>query len=90
MRSKIGITDVFSGMDLKLVDELGEEWKRHLLDDKPDYKDQILLSLMSDYKSIDNMIKAGYTKEMLENAVSVLKKDGYFVDLKNEIIKKTM
>ena len=90
MRAVIGMTDIFSGMDLKLVDELGEEWKRHLLDDKPDYKAEILLSLKSDYKSIDNMIKAGYTKEMLKNAVSVLEKNGYDVDLEKGIIKKTM
>ena len=44
MKSKIGMTDIFSGMDLKICDELGEEWKRHLLDDKLDYKAEILLS----------------------------------------------
>ena len=43
MRAVIGMTEMFRGMDLKICDELGEEWKRHLLDDKPDYKDQILL-----------------------------------------------
>ena len=59
-----------------------------ILDDKPDYKDQILLSLKMDYNSIDNMIRAGYTKEMLENAVSVLERNGYDVDLENGIIKK--
>ena len=90
MRAVIGMTVMFRGMDLKICDELGEEWKRHLLDDKPDYKDQILLSLKSDYKSMDNMIRAGYTKEMLENAVLVLEENGYNVDLENGIIKKTM
>lgn len=88
MRAVIGMTEMFRGMDLKICDELGEEWKRHLLDDKPDYKDQILLSLKMDYNSIDNMIRAGYTEEMLENAVSVLERNGYDVDLEKEIIKK--
>ena len=90
MRAVIGMTEMFRGMDLKICDELGEEWKRHLLDDKPDYKTEILLSLKSDYKSMDNMIRAGYTKEMLENAVSVKEENGYNVDLENGIIKKTM
>ena len=90
MRAVIGMTVMFRGMDLKICDVLGEVWKRHLLDDKPDYKDQILLSLKSDYKSMDNMIRAGYTKEMLENAVLVLEENGYNVDLENGIIKKTM
>ena len=90
MRAVIGMTEMFRGMDLKICDELGEEWKRHLLDDKPDYKVEILLSLKSDYKSMDNMIRAGYTKEMLENAVSVMEENGYNVDLENGIIKKTM
>ena len=36
------------------------------------------------------MIRAGYTEEMLENAVSVLEKNGYDVDLEKGIIKKTM
>lgn len=90
MKAVIGMTEMFRGMDLKICDELGEEWKRHLLDDKLDYKAEILLSLKSDYKSMDNMIRAGYTKEMLENAVSVLEENGYNVDLENGIIKKTM
>lgn len=94
MRAVIGMTEMFRGMDLKICDELGEEWKRHLLDDKLDdkldYKAEILLSLKSDYKSMDNMIRAGYTKEMLENAVLVLEENGYNVDLENGIIKKTM
>ena len=90
MKAVIGMTEMFRGMDLKIWDELGEEWKRHLLDDKPDDKDQILLSLKMDYNSIDNMIRAGYTKEMLENAVSVLERNGYDVDLEKGIIKKTM
>ena len=57
MRAVIGMTEMFRGMDLKICDELGEEWKRHLLDDKPDYKDQILLSLKMDYNSIEQVIQ---------------------------------
>ena len=48
----------------------------------------IYIIILKWYNSIDNMIRAGYTKEMLENAVSVLDKNGYDVDLENGIIKK--
>ena len=86
MRAVIGMTEMFRGMDLKICDELGEEWKRHLLDDKPDYKEQILLSLKMDYNSIDNMIRAGYTEEMLETTKKNVEK--YGVEKNVEIIRQ--
>ena len=84
----LGMTDVFSGMDLNLCSELGEKWKIHLLDENVSYKEEILCSLYKDYRNTDSIIEAGYTKDMLENAKSVLEKNGYFVNLDEGIVRK--
>ncbi len=77
----IGMTELFKGMDASLLDELKEKWKTILENDKPHLKKEILLSLKKDYKTIDEMVKAGYSKEMIDNAIVVLKKAGYEVEL---------
>ena len=84
----IGMTELFKGMDASLLDDLKAEWEKILKNDEPYLKKEVLLSLKKDYKTIDEMVKAGYSKEMLDNAIIVLKNDGYEVDLENGIIKK--
>ena len=84
----IGMTELFKGMDASLLDDLKAEWEKILKNDEPHLKKEVLLSLKKDYKTIDEMVKTGYSKEMLDNAIIVLKNDGYEVDLENGIIKK--
>ena len=84
----IGMTELFKGMDASLLDDLKAEWEKILKNDEPHLKKEVLLSLKKDYKTIDEMVKTGYSKEVLDNAIIVLKNDGYEVDLENGIIKK--
>ena len=84
----IGMTEIFNGMDASLLEELEKKWKNILQNDEPHLKSEILLSLKMDYKSIDGMVRAGYSKEMIDNAIDVLKKAGYVVELEKGIIKK--
>ena len=84
----IGMTEIFNGMDASVLDDLKAEWEKILKNDEPHLKKEVLLSLKKDYKTIDEMVKTGYSKEMLDNAIIVLKNDGYEVDLENGIIKK--
>lgn len=86
--SNTGITEFFSDMGNSIGDAMRQEWKRRLLDDKVDYKRSILLSLKRQYLDIQNAVKDGFTIEMLQHAVNVLRKNGYVVDMQNSVIEK--
>ncbi len=88
MNNNLGIEKAFSEFGNDFGDALREEWKRRLLDDKVEYKRSILLSLRRQYSQISQAQEAGFTAKMLKNAVEVLRKNGYFVDMEKGIITK--
>jgi hypothetical protein len=59
-----------------------------LSDNKVDYKKSILLTLVKIYPSLTHAIKAGYPEFAIKNAVSVLRANGYTVNLLNGVITK--
>lgn len=86
--SNTGITEAFSEFGNAFGDALREEWRRRLLDDKVDYKRSILLSLRRQYSNISDVLKAGFTVEMLQHAVKILRDNGFQVDMEKGIISK--
>ena len=84
--SYTGIEEAFVDFGNSLGDSLRDEQKRRLLDNSVDYKKSILLTLRKVYPTLTAAETAGFTTEMLEHAIKVLRKNGYFVDMESQDI----
>lgn len=74
----------FSQFDYQMIGIRNEELASPYMGNKLAIIEQIMLN----YRRIEEAYEEGYEKEALENAVKIVGKNGFLVDLKKRKIKK--
>ena len=82
------LREAFADMGKSLGESLRTQHIKELYSKRVDYKRGILLTLCQRYKTPEDAVEAGYPLDAIKNAVSVLRKHGYIVDLSKPLIMK--
>lgn len=88
MNTAAELKNAFANMGKDFGPSLRAHHVKCLYSDSIEYKRSILLTLCRQYKTPEDAVRAGYPLDAIKNAINVLRKHGYVVDLSKPLIEK--